>query len=250
MKSTKGCPLETNKNTHRFLGATFLLQAIASLVATFLLTPLIVPGNIFASMTHIANNVLQMRASILGEMIAIIGIVMLGSLLYLTLKEQNKKIALVARGLYLVTAAIIAVSRIATFALLRISQESVIAGHPDYLQTLGNLAYELQEFGYFLHMLPYTLGAALFYYLFHKSGFLPRVLSVWGLIAAPLAFIGSLFDHLGLPVSMFVFIPTLPFDLTIGVWLIVKGFKSSAIASESTYMESVDTKLVEEVIND
>jgi hypothetical protein len=229
MNTTKVSPLGANKNISKLLGAAFLLQAIASLVATFLLTPLIVPDNITASMTNIANNVLQMRASIVGEMIAVIGIVMLGTLLFITLKEQNKKIALVARGLYLVTAAIIAVSRVATFALLRISQESVVAGHPDYLQTLGNLAYELQEFGYFLHMLPYTLGAGLFYYLFHKSGYLPRVISIWGLIAAPLAFIGSLFDHLGLPVSMLVFLPNLPFDLAVGVWLVVKGIRDGSV---------------------
>ncbi len=221
--------MNTDKNTPRFLGAAFLLQAVASLISTFLLTSLIVPGNITASMTNIANNALQIRASIVGEMIAVIGIVMLGALLFLTLKKQNGKIALVALGLYLLTAAIIAVSRIAAFALLRISQESVIAGHPIYLQTLGNLFYELQDFGYFLHMLPYTLGATLFYYLFYKSGFLPRVLSLWGLIAAPLAFIGSLFDHLGYDISMFIFLPNLPFDLGIGIWLIVKGFKSAAI---------------------
>jgi hypothetical protein len=176
-------------------------------------------------MTNIANNVLQTRVSIVGEMIAVMGIVMVGALLFLTLKKQNGKIALVAWGLYLITAAIIAVSRIASFALLRISQESVIAGHPDYLQTLGDLFYELQEWGYFLHMLPYTLGATLFYILFYKSGFLSRVLSVWGLIAALLAFIGSLFDLLGVAVSMLVFLPNLPFDLAIGVWLMVKGIR-------------------------
>ncbi|MCP4418352.1 MAG: DUF4386 domain-containing protein [Chloroflexi bacterium] len=225
--------MNTDKDTPRLLGAAFLLQAVASLVSTFFLTPLIVSGDIVDSMTNIANNALQLRASIVGEMIAVIGIVVLGALLFVTLKKQNGKIALVALGLYLITAAIIAVSRIAAFALLRISQESVIAGHPVYLQTLGNLFYELQEFGYFLHMLPYTLGATLFYYLFYKSGYIPRVLSLWGLIAASLAFMGSLFDHLGFDVSMFVFLPNLPFDLAIGLWLIVKGFKSSAIDSGS-----------------
>ncbi len=220
--------MNSDKNTPRLLGAAFLLQAVASIVSTFFLTPLIAPGNIIDSMTNIANNVLQMRASIVCEMIAVIGIVMLGALLFVTLKKQNGKIALVALGLYLITAAIIAVSRIAAFSLLRISQESVIAGHPIYLQTLGNLFYELQEFGYFLHMLPYTFGATLFYYLFYKSGFLPRVLSLWGLIAAPLAFIGSLFDHFGYAIPMIVFLPNLPFDLGIGLWLIVKGIRDGS----------------------
>ena len=143
----------------------------------------------------------------------------------LSYKEQNEKLALVARGLYLVTAAIIAVSRIASFALISISQASVTAGHPAYMQTLGSLAYELQETGYFLHMVPYTLGATLFYYLLHKSEFLPRSLSLFGLIAASLAFIGTLFDHLGVNVPMLIFLPNLPFDLTVGVWLLIKGIK-------------------------
>jgi hypothetical protein len=211
--------MRSDKHTPRFLGIAFLLQAVASLGSTFLLTPLIEPGDIIASMTNIANSTLQVRASIVSEMVAVMGIVMLGIFLFITLQKQNRQIALVARGLYLLTAAIIAVSRIAAFALLRISQESVIAGHPDYLQTMGNLFYELQEFGYFLHMLPYTFGATLFYYLFHKSGFLPQLLSLWGLIAAPLAFIGSLFDHMGLPIPMVIFLPNLPFDIAIGLWL-------------------------------
>ncbi len=219
--------MNSDKNTPRFLGAAFLFQAIASIISTLMLTSLIVPGNIIDSMINIANNVLRMRASIVGEMIAVIGIVMLGALLFVTLKKQNRKIALVALGLYLITAAIIAVSRIASFALLRISQESVIAGHPAYLQSLGNMFYELQEFGYFLHMLPYTLGATMFYYLFYKSGYIPWVLNLWGLIAVVLAFIGSLFDHLGFDVSLFVFVPNMPFDLAIGFWLIIKGIRDT-----------------------
>ncbi len=225
--------MNSDKNTPKLLGAAFLLQAVASLVSTFILTPLIVPGNIIDSMTNISNNALQMRASIVGEMITAIGIVILGVLLYITLKKQNMKIALVALGLYLIEAALLAASRIAAFSLLRISQESVIAGHPAYLQTLGNLFYESQSFGYDLHMLPFALGATLFYYLFFKSGFLPRVLSLWGLIAALLALIGTPFVLLGYDVPMVVFIPNLPFDLAIGLWLMVKGIRDGSETSNT-----------------
>ena len=217
--------MNSDKNTPRFLGAAFLLQAVASTVWTILLEPLIVSGNITESMTNIANNALQMRASIVVTMITAIGIVMLGALLFVTLKRQNMNIALVALGLYLIEAALLAASRIAAFALLRTSQESVIAGHPDYLQTLGNLFYESAEFGDWLHMLPFALGATLFYYLFFKSGFIPRVLSLWGLIAALLALIGTPFVLLGYDVPILVFLPNLPFELAIGLWLMVKGIK-------------------------
>lgn len=67
--------------------------------------------------------------------------------------------------------------------------------------------------------------ATLFYYLFYKSGFIPRGLILFGLIAAPLAFIGSLFDLFGFDIPMVIYLPNLPFDLGIGVWLLVKGIE-------------------------
>jgi len=222
--------MNSNKKTPRFLGAAFLLQAVASLVSG-LISPassLIVSDNIIETMTNIANNALQMRASIVLDMITAIGIVMLGSLLFVTLKKQNGKIALVALGLYLIEAAILAVSRIPAFALLLVSQESVIAGHPAHLQTLGNLFYESQSFGIELHMLPFALGATMFYYLFFKSGFIPRVLSLLGLVAAPLALIGTLFGLLGYNVPLVVFLPNLPFELGVGLWLMVKGIRDGS----------------------
>jgi len=224
--------MSSDKNTPRLLGAAFLLQAIGAAVwDLILLQPLIVSGNIIDSMTNIANNALQMRASIVVAMITAMGIVMIGVLMYVILKKQNRKIAIVAMGLYLVEAAILAVSRIPAFALLRISQESVIAGHPAYLQTLGNLFYESADFGAWLHMLPFALGATLFYYLFYKSGFLPRGLSLLGIIAAPLALIGTPFLLLGYDIPLVVFLPNLPFELGIGLWLMVKGIRDGSETS-------------------
>jgi hypothetical protein len=218
--------MNSDKNTPRLLGAAFLLQAVASLIwAIFLLPPLIVSDSITDTMTNISNNALQMRASIVIAMITAFGIAMIGVLMYAILKKQNRNIAIVAMGLYLLEAATLAASRIPAFALLRISQESVIAGHPAYMQTLGNLFYESAEFGDWLHMLPFALGATLFYYLFFKSGYIPRFLSLFGLIAASLALIGTPFVLLGYAVPRFVFIPNLLFELTIGVWLMVKGIR-------------------------
>jgi len=219
--------MKSSNNTPRFLGAAFLLQAVASLVWTQLLLSLIVPGDISASMTNIANNPLQMRASIVLTMITAIGVAILGALLYVVLRKENRIIALIALVLYLLEASILAVSRIPLYSLLRISQESVMAEQPAYIQTLGNLLYELADFGDWLHMLPFALGAIMFYYLFFKSRYIPRVLSLWGLIAASLALIGTLSVLLGYDIPMLVFYLNLPFELTIGVWLLVKGIREA-----------------------
>ncbi len=60
--------MNSDKNTPRFLGAAFLLQAVASAVAgLILLQPLIVSDNIVDTMTNFANNVLQVRTGIVFE---------------------------------------------------------------------------------------------------------------------------------------------------------------------------------------
>jgi hypothetical protein len=82
-------------------------------------------------------------------------------------------------------------------------------------------------------MFPFAVGATLFYYLIVKSQLVPRVLSLFGLTAASLAFIGILFALFGVDVPMYVFLPNLPFEVGIGMWLLVRGFSSSKITAQS-----------------
>jgi hypothetical protein len=227
--------MNTINNTSRVLGAAFLLQAVSSLVSNaFLLDPLIVPGNIISTMTNIANNAMQVRAGILGDMVTAFGIIFLGAILFVTLRKQNEKMALVALGFYILEAVLLAVSRLLTFSLLRISQESVIAGHPAYLQSLGNLTFETMHFGFSaLAMLAFCLGAILFYYLLDKSRIVPRVLSLWGLITVFPCLIGTLSALFGYQVPFLIYLPYAPFEFVIGVWILVKGIKIPEMKSEN-----------------
>ena len=221
-------------NTSRVLGAAFLLQAVTSLISGLILKQaLTVPGNISESMINIANNTLLMRVNILGEIITAIGIIFLGAILFVTLRKQNEKIALVALGFYILEAALLAASRIAAFSLLRISQEYVTAGHPAYLQTIGNLAFESTNFGYTLLMFAFCPGGILFYYLLDKSRIVPRVLSLWGLITVFPCLIATLFAVFGYEVPFFVYLPYAPFEFVIGVWILVKGIKIPEMKSEN-----------------
>ena len=73
----------------------------------------------------------------------------------------------------------------------------------------------------------------MFYALFFRSKYVPVVLSLWGIMAASLGLIGTFLEILDYSVPLYVFLPILPFELAIGIWLIVKGINSSAIAAES-----------------
>ena len=127
--------------------------------------------------------------------------------------------------------------------LITVSQEYVKAGAPDasYFQTLGTSL--LEALHWFDHILAivFSLGALMIYYLFYQSKLIPRWLSVWGIIGALLylaAALLNLFDpqHPTLSVGSGVGILMAPLavqEMVLALWLIVKGFNPSAIASGS-----------------
>jgi hypothetical protein len=222
------------KKTSIVLGIAFLLQFITSIVNGMVLRPaLIITGNIIESMTNIANNVWLMKTYILVDMITALGVVFLGAILFIVLKKKNEIIALVALGFYVIEAALLAVSRMEAFSLLRISQEYIVAGQPDYLQMLGNLSVESMDFaGSTLHSLVFSIGAILFYYLLYKSRAVPRILSLWGLITVPLVLIGTLSAVFGYEVPFYVYFLYVPFEFVIGIWILAKGINKEFLAKE------------------
>lgn len=223
--------MNTNHKISRVLGVAFLLQFITSVTSGVLLQPaLIVPGDISQTMITIANNVTLMKANILLDMFTALGVIFLGAILYISLRHQNEKMALVALGFYILEGALLAVSRTEAFSLLRMSQEYVSAGQPAYLQTMANLALESMDFvGFTLHMLAFCLGGILFYYLLYKSGIVPRVLSLWGLITIVPLLIATLLAIFDVQVSQILALPYFPFEFVIGLWILVKGVPESRL---------------------
>jgi hypothetical protein len=217
--------MTTGKKLSRILGIAFLLQFITSFSSGVFLKPaLIVPGNISQTMVNIANNTGLMSAVVLVDMLTVMGIVFLGVMLFVTLKKQNETIALVALGLYVVEATLLAASQLAAFWLLRISEEFVAVGQSAYLQTIGNLALESMDFvGLLLHVLVFSVGAIFFYILLYQSRVVPRLLSLWGIITVIPILFGTVAAILGYEVSAVSYLPYLPFEFVIGVWILVKG---------------------------
>jgi hypothetical protein len=74
-------------------------------------------------------------------------------------------------------------------------------------------------------MLAFCLGGILFYYLLDKSRVVPRALSLWGLIAVFPMLIGTLTQIFGYSIPFIFYVPYVPFELAIGIWILVKGIK-------------------------
>jgi hypothetical protein len=219
---------KTAKSTPRLLGAAFLMVIVTSLLSDTLLK---LSGSISDILMNISDNLTLMRISILFGLVTSIEIVVLAVLLYIVLNKQNKIIALVALGWWLAEAIFLALRQIGAFALIPLSLDFIKAGVPvhSFYQTLGEfLYYGVYKQAYTIHFLFYCIGGILWYYLFYKSKYIPRVISLFGLIAVSVALVGIVFEFFGYDVSIFVYLPILPFELTIGVWLMLRGIKDGS----------------------
>ena len=131
------------------------------------------------------------------------------------------------------------VAVLATLSLYSLSQEFAAAGAPDasYFQTGGTVWLATADYAFALGRSVFCIGALMFYYLLFQSKLVPRWLSVWGFIAAPLMFVASLsLVVTGDPNSTFstaLYAPMGVQEMVLAVWLILKGFNPAALASPS-----------------
>jgi hypothetical protein len=82
-------------------------------------------------------------------------------------------------------------------------------------------------------------------YLMYRSALVPRGMAVLGLIAGPVLlarFVGILFGVVepGSVLGVIMVVPEFIWELLLGIWLIVKGFKPSPIASQGAQTVTSD----------
>lgn len=221
----------TNKSAPRLLGAVFLIVIVTSLVSGVTLVSAIGSGGISDMLVNISNNIAMARVSILVGMLNSVGIVFLAGLLYVVLNKVDRNIALIALGLWLAEAVFYAIAQVGTLGLIPLSMDFIKAGTPinSFYQTLGNFLYNcVYTQGTMIHMWFYCVGGLLWYYLFYRSKYVPRVIPMYGLFAVLLALIGIVFQIFGYNVPMYASIPVLPFELAIGLWLLLRGTNEDA----------------------
>jgi hypothetical protein len=160
--------------------------------------------------------------------------------LYPVLKKQNQALALGSVGFRIIENVLGIVSAICLLSLVPLSQEFVKAGAPvaSYFQTSGTLLLGVRDSISNIHLIPFCIGALMYYYVFYQSKLIPRWLSGWGLLAIIMNLASALlvlFNVIGnfSTAQVVLSIPIGVQEIVLGVWLIVKGFSPSAIASGS-----------------
>ena len=224
--------MNTNRKTAIIVGVLFIIGTVGLALSVVLV------GSILDDPDYLIEFSANENRIIIGTFLVLISgfaLAMVPVMMFPIFKKYNEALALgsvVFRGA--LEAVIYIAMIISWLLLLTVSQEYVKAGAPDasHFQTLGTLLLKANDQINPILEIVFSLGALMIYYLFYQSKLIPRWLSVWGLIGAILYLAAGLFAMFSVDFGILL-APLALQEMVLAVWLIVKGFNPSAIASES-----------------
>jgi hypothetical protein len=229
--------MNTNKKTARIVGVLFITATVASSLGFAILDPILNAPDI---LVNVSANTTQVIIGVLLLLIDSAAVVGIAVMMFPILKKHNEALALGYVGFRVIEAAIIIVASIILLSLLTLSQEYVQAAAPDasYIHTLGTLLLAVWDWALLLGiMIVFSLTALILNYLLYQSELVPRWLSGWGLIGATLLLAAGLLEIFDIKVTDIINLPIALQEMVFAIWIIVKGFNSSAIVSESAKVE-------------
>lgn len=227
-----------NKKMARITGILFIAATVLSIVSVSILTPIITAPDYLSKIYTNETRILIATLINLFSAFACAGIAIS---LYPILKKYNEGLALGSVGFRIAEAMLYVFGSIGVLLLLPLSQEFLKAGIPSnsYFQTLANLILSMRDLTALLAVITFCIGGLMYYTIFYQAKLIPRWLSGWGIIGAALCLISGIlvmFNILSFlsPIQVIINIPIALQEMVLAVWLIVKGFNSSVIESEST----------------
>ncbi len=214
----------------RLAGVMYFFTAF-DLTGVVIISRITGTGTFLATAHSIAASETLYRIGILFGLIGDLSTILLAIALYAILKPVDGILAMTALLFRLAESAIGGVVVVLGFADLQIylDANSASALSANQLGVLADLMSRTSAAGTDVSVVCFSIGSAIFFYLFLRSGYIPRGLALWGLLGSLLctiAFSGSLLA----PQSSDLLrgIGALPIGIAepvVGLWLLIRGIR-------------------------
>ncbi len=224
--------METKVNTYRttakVVGALYILGFIVGIAGSALGTS--------GQLDTVSARSMMIAIGALLWVIAAAGDAAHGVLMYPILKQNSERVALGYFSARIAEAAIIAVSALFILLQIPLGAEFLKVGAPEipYLQSLSALLTQAQAYTYQIGMVALGVAGLTLCYGFYREKLVPQFFIIWGFIGYVSFLGGSMLEILGFNLQLLHTLPGGLWEISIGVWLIAKGFNSTAFISEPT----------------
>jgi hypothetical protein len=210
----------------RVAGFAFLFLIAVDLASGVLWGGVRTANGISDTLVSISESSASIRLSLVLSVIASITTLVLAAMLYAIVAEQDRNLAILALSCRAVEAGLAAVGMLDTLVLLSVSR-----GYPNdasSVRVLADVLLDVRWMSTNIGAMFFSVGSTLFCYLLLKARSIPVPLATIGLV-------GSLIILVGIPIqtalshrtfagaSAVIWVPVAVFEISTGVWLLVKG---------------------------
>ena len=224
----------------RLAGFLLLWLIINGLVSIFILSRIAGSGAFTETAMRVAASERLYRLALSGLVIENLSGGLLAFALYVTLKPVNQLLALLAMICNLADSILGLIVRMFAFVRLHLytSFESVGAPGTTTAQVLMDLTRSMAGVTENIGGIVFGVGSLLFFYLFFKSKYIPRILSVLGLFASviwiSLYFANLIFPEQHSTFQYICFPPMAVAEVTTGFYLAFFAVRSQGPSDQST----------------
>jgi hypothetical protein len=213
----------------RVAGLIYLLLIVFYMGGQALISHVVGTGDFVQRLSRIAAGQSLYRYGLVLQLLASVFTVLLAYALYVVLRPVTERIARLALYFRLAEA-FAGVTAFISFGSLSLQSD------PAYLQAFGTtqlqamvaLAKSADFVSFNVATLFFSFGSTLFFWLFARTRYIPRVLSVFGVFASVITLATSLGD-LVFPayasVIQYGWLPIFLAEITTGFWLLVRGVR-------------------------
>src|SRR6476646_1748890 len=242
MKITIGTIDNSQRTAAKVAGWSGLLTFAIVVIGNYvLLNPLVVSGNAAATAQNIVAHQTQLRIAAVCFLTYSLGVIVLLTALYVILKPVNPGLALAGALFRFVFALLWLLTPLNLLGALRLLSDAkyLQAFEPDRLQALVRLHLGANFDDYYVGLPFFGLAATVCAWLWLKSNYIPKGLSIFGVVASAwcvlCALVYLVFPNFNKIVNDYIFdSPMALFELIVSVWLIVKGLKPAAPSQSQT----------------
>jgi uncharacterized protein DUF4386 len=232
-------PRTAQRTAARVAGFTYLFTAATAVFAQYgIYARLVVAGDAAETARNIVAHERLFRTVIACDLIYGAGVVVLLTALVVALEPVHRGLALTAACFRLIYAAMWIVMALNLFAVLRLlsGADYLRVFDADRLQAMAKLYLNGNFSAYYVGLPFYGLASTACSTLLFRSGYVPRGLAAFGVIAsawcAASAFAFIVFPEFGKAVNLYALdSPMGLFEIAMGLWLLFKGLRAPVVES-------------------
>ena len=211
----------------RLAGVAFLVYIVAGISQMVVFGQATGGGETAAQLANVAQHAAAVRLTVLLELVEAVCALVLAVTIYALTREADRDLAMLAMMFRVAEGVINANSSVRTLELLKLATAGASAGPG--ADTVGGLLLAVGPGG--ASAFCFAVGSTIYSWLFLSARSIPVPLAWLGVFASVLVVALQPAQYAGFlrgPVTGFMWIPMLLFEVTLALWLIFKGVGSPA----------------------